>query len=100
MAAGINVAFGHDCVMDPWYRSARATCWTSPTWLHVAQMTGLEAMRHCFDAVTAMPPSIMGLEGYGLEPGCHADLSCCRPRPDRGDPPASARGCRSCAAAR
>ena len=19
MAAGVNVAFGHDCVMDPWY---------------------------------------------------------------------------------
>ncbi|NUO86950.1 MAG: amidohydrolase family protein, partial [Cupriavidus sp.] len=42
--------------------------------LHVAQMTGQEAMRACFDAVTAMPARILGLEGYGLAPGCRADL--------------------------
>jgi cytosine/creatinine deaminase len=31
-------------------------------------------MRFCFDAVTRNPARIMGLEGYGLEPGCHADM--------------------------
>jgi cytosine deaminase len=42
--------------------------------LHVAQMTGYEAMRKCFQAVTEVPARILGLEGYGLAPGCHADL--------------------------
>ncbi len=32
MAAGLNVSFGHDCVMDPWYSMDRATCWKSATW--------------------------------------------------------------------
>ena len=31
-ADGITVAFGHDCVMDPWYSWARATCSRSRTW--------------------------------------------------------------------
>ncbi len=42
--------------------------------LDVAQMTGQEAMRACFDAVTAAPARILGLDGYGLAPGCRADL--------------------------
>jgi cytosine deaminase len=42
--------------------------------LHVAQMTGQSAMRQCFDAVTSTPAAILGLEGYGLDVGCHADL--------------------------
>ncbi len=31
-------------------------------------------MRACFDAVTVNAAEIMGLEGYGIAPGCHADL--------------------------
>ena len=31
-------------------------------------------MRGCFDAVTVNAAKAMHLEGYGLEPGCHADL--------------------------
>jgi cytosine deaminase len=42
--------------------------------LHVAQMTGLDAMHQCFLAVTETPARILGLAGYGLAPGCHADL--------------------------
>jgi cytosine deaminase len=37
-------------------------------------MTGQEAMHQCFLAVTETPARILGLEGYGLAPGCHADL--------------------------
>jgi cytosine deaminase len=37
-------------------------------------MTGRTAMRACFDAVTETPARILGLEGYGLAPGCFADL--------------------------
>jgi cytosine deaminase len=42
--------------------------------LHVGQMTGTAEMQSCFDAVTRNAAKIMSLEGYGLEPGCHADL--------------------------
>jgi cytosine/creatinine deaminase len=75
LAAGIDVAFGHDCVMDPWYSLGSGDMLeVAHMGLHVAQMTGQEAMHACFMAVTQTPARILGLEGYGLEPGCHADL--------------------------
>ncbi|WP_317204132.1 amidohydrolase family protein [Janthinobacterium sp.] len=75
LAAGIDVAFGQDCVLDPWYSLGSADMLeVAHMGLHVAQMTGQEAMRACFAAVTATPARILGLEGYGLEVGCHADL--------------------------
>jgi cytosine deaminase len=42
--------------------------------LHVAQMTSQEGMRACFAAVTDTPAKILGLQGYGIAPGCRADL--------------------------
>jgi cytosine deaminase len=75
MAAGIDVAFGHDCVMDPWYGLGSGDMLeVAHMGLHVAQMTGQDAVRACFDAVTCIPARILGLDGYGLAPGCHADL--------------------------
>jgi cytosine deaminase len=75
IAAGVDVAFGHDCVMDPWYGLGSGDMLeVAHMGLHVAQMTGQEAMHQCFLAVTKTPARILGLEGYGLEPGCHADL--------------------------
>ena len=75
LAAGIDVAFGHDCVMDPWYGLGSGDMLeVAHMGLHVAQMTGQEAMRQCFDAVTSTPARILGLEGYGVDIGCHADL--------------------------
>ena len=75
LAHGITVAFGHDCVMDPWYSLGCADMLeVASMGLHVAQMTSQSAIRQCFDAVTTNPAKIMQLEGYGLEPGCHADF--------------------------
>jgi cytosine deaminase len=75
MAAGINVGFGHDCVMDPWYPLGSADMLeVAQMGLHVAQMTSQAQMRACFDAVTVNGARILGLEGYGLEPGCRADF--------------------------
>ena len=75
LAAGVEVAFGHDCVMDPWYSLGSGDMLeVAHMGLHVAQMTGQAAMRQCFDAVTQAPARILGLEGYGLDVGCHADL--------------------------
>ncbi|MBI3383545.1 MAG: amidohydrolase family protein [Aquabacterium sp.] len=75
LAAGIDVAFGHDCVMDPWYSLGSGDMLeVAHMGLHVAQMTGQAAMRQCFEAVTTTPARILGLEGYGLDVGCHADF--------------------------
>ena len=75
LAHGVNVAFGHDCVMDPWYSLGSADMLeVAHMGLHVAQMTSQSAMRQCFDAVTSNPARILGLLGYGLESGCNADF--------------------------
>jgi len=75
MAAGIDVALGHDCVLDPWYPLGAADMLeVAHMGLHVAQMTGQQAMQACFDAVTTVPAKILGLDGYGLAPGCFADF--------------------------
>jgi cytosine deaminase len=72
---GINVAFGHDCVMDPWYSMGSGDMLeVASMGLHVGQMTSREAMRYAFECVTAHPAKIMGLEGYGVDTGCKADF--------------------------
>ena len=42
--------------------------------LHVAHMTGRDGMRAAFDAITVNGAKLLGLDGYGMEPGCHADF--------------------------
>ena len=75
MAAGIDVAFGHDCVMDPWYALGSGDMLeVAAMGLHVAQMTGQDAMRACFDAVTVNAARILQLDGYGIAPGNRADF--------------------------
>ena len=75
LAAGVPVAFGQDCMMDPWYSLGQADMLEAAHMaVHVGQMTSREAMQACFAAVTTTPARILGLEGYGLEAGCHADI--------------------------
>ena len=72
--AGITVAFGHDCVMDPWYGLGGPTCWKSRIWAARGADDQPRGDARRFDAVTETPAAILGLEGYGLDVGCHADL--------------------------
>ncbi len=75
LAAGINVAFGHDCVLDPWYSLGSGDMLeVAHMGLHVAQMTSQAAMRQCFDAVTSNAAKVMQLQGYGLDVGCDASF--------------------------
>ncbi len=75
LAAGINVGFGHDCVMDPWYSLGSGDMLeVAAMGLHVAQMTSQAQMRQCFDAVTVNSARILGLADYGLEVGKSADF--------------------------
>jgi cytosine deaminase len=75
MDKGVNVAFGHDCVMDPWYGMGSGDMLeVAHMGLHVAQMTSQAGIRRCFDAVTTNAAKVMQLERYGLEPGCDASF--------------------------
>ena len=75
LAQGIDVAFGHDCVMDPWYSLGHADMLeVAHMGLHVAQMTGQSAMRQCFEAITTTPARILGLPAQGITPGAPADM--------------------------
>ena len=42
--------------------------------LHVGQMTSQAQMKDCFNAVTVNSAKTLGLQGYGIAPGCNADM--------------------------
>lgn len=73
--AGINVGFGSDCVMDPWYSLGKADMLDIAFMgLHVAQLSSPDDMAWCFDAITENSARIMGLEGYGIAKGNNANF--------------------------
>ena len=75
LEAGINVAFGHDGLMDPWYSvGSHDMIDVAHMGLHVGQMTGVKQIRRIFDTITYNGAKVLGLEGYGLEPGCKGDM--------------------------
>lgn len=75
LAMGINVGWGQDCVLDPWYSLGTADMLdVAFMGLHVAQMTSPDEMRKCFDMVTVDNAKTMGLRDYGLKVGAKASL--------------------------
>ena len=75
MDAGVNVAFGQDCVMDPWYAlGSGCMLEVAAMGLHVAQMTSQARMRDCFSAVTVNAARVLGLPADGLVVGAPADM--------------------------
>ncbi len=75
LAAGVTVAFGHDCVMDPWYSMGSGDMLeVAHMGLHVAQMTSQQGMRDCYAAVTTQAAKVMHLQGYGLSRGNDASF--------------------------
>lgn len=75
MDAGLNVSLGQDCTMDPWYSMGSADMLeVAHMGIHVAQMGGIEEKKQIFNAITMNSAKTMGLENYGLEVGCNADL--------------------------
>ena len=72
---GVNVAFGQDSCMDPWYSLGNADMLDVAFMaVHVGQMTSIDAMRQCFEAITTNPAKVFGLQGYGVAPGNKADF--------------------------
>jgi cytosine deaminase len=75
MANGVTVAFGHDCVMDPWYALGSGDMLeVAHMAVHVGHLTALDAIRACYEAVTVNAAKILHLDGYGIATGCRADL--------------------------
>ncbi len=75
LKAGVNVAFGHDCVMDPWYSMGSGDMLEVASMaVHVGQMTALDAIDAAFHCVTDRAARAIGLEDYGLEVGKAANL--------------------------
>jgi len=75
LSAGVNVCIGHDSVMDPWYPLGYADPLQSAFVLaHYGQMSGHSELRTLMDMITWNGASALGLDGYGLLPGCRADL--------------------------
>src|ERR1700726_3158743 len=75
MASGVPVAFGHDCVMDPWYALGSGDMLeVAHMAVHVGHLPALDAIRSCYDAVTINAAKILHLDEYGIGLGCRADL--------------------------
>lgn len=75
LAAGINVALGHDDIVDPWYPlGSHDMLEVAHMGVHALHMSGTTEMEQLFGAVTRNAARILNLEGYGLEPGCYADM--------------------------
>ncbi len=75
LAHGINIGWGQDCVLDPWYSLGTADMLdVAFMGLHVAQMTSPSEMQTCFDMVTTNNAKTMGLTDYGLHVGAKASL--------------------------
>jgi cytosine deaminase len=69
--AGVNVALGHDDVLDPWYPLGTADpLAVASMGIHAAHMTAPEEMVEALEMVSARAARALGLEDrYGLEVG-------------------------------
>lgn len=73
--AGVNVALGQDCILDPWYPYGKCDMLDIA---HMASVFGqvLASKRklQLFDAITTSSARALGLQDYGLEKGRAADF--------------------------
>jgi cytosine deaminase len=74
-AAGVNVAFGQDCTMDPWYSLGSGDMLeVAHMGIHAAPMTSREAMAWAFDSVTLNGARALGLPDPTLRVGGPASM--------------------------
>jgi cytosine deaminase len=75
LRAGVNVAIGHDSIMDPWYPLGIGdpvqACFVM---VHYGQMSGHDELAGMLDFVTTRAAACLGLGDYGLAVGARADL--------------------------
>jgi cytosine deaminase len=76
LTAGVNVAFGHDDLMDPWYPLGTANpVQVALVGAHATQMMSPAEIAECFAMVTSRAAAVLGLgDAYGISVGRPASL--------------------------
>ena len=75
LAAGLPVACGQDCVHDGFYPFGTADqLQVALIFCHAAQLSVPSEIDAALSAIRHTAARVMGVHGYGLEPGCTADL--------------------------
>ncbi|WP_434134611.1 cytosine deaminase [Pseudomonas luteola] len=76
LEAGMNVCFGQDSIVDPWYPLGNGNILrVLEAGLHICHMLGYERLQHALDLVTVNSANAMQLgDRYGLEVGRPANL--------------------------
>lgn len=74
LESGVNVAFGHDCVMDPWYpMGSHDMLEVAHMGAHCLQMMGTSQVDTLFEMITSRGAAVMKLDKYGIKKGNPAD---------------------------
>lgn len=73
---GVNVALGHDCVMDPWYPLGKGDMMQALFMaIHVGQLTGREELLSALDLITENPAKALRItDSYGVAEGKRASF--------------------------
>lgn len=75
LAAGVNVAVGHDSVMDPWYPLGYGDPLQAAFMLaHYGQMSGASELPYLLEMITTNPARALGVDSAGLRAGGPASL--------------------------
>lgn len=75
LAHGINVAIGHDSIMDPWYPLGVGDALQAAFVLvHYGHMSGYEEIRELLRMVTTRAALCLGVDDHRIEPGAPANL--------------------------
>ncbi|HEY6796714.1 MAG TPA: cytosine deaminase [Kineosporiaceae bacterium] len=75
LAAGVNVAIGHDSVMDPWYPLGYGDPLQAAFVLaHLGHLSGARELPYLLEMVTTNPARALGVDGGGVRIGGPADL--------------------------
>ncbi len=76
LSKGVNVALGHDCIMDPWYPLGVGDMLQALFMaVHVDQMMGYQELKQSLDLITINAAKIWHIEDdYGVSEGKTANL--------------------------
>lgn len=76
LAAGVEVALGHDSVMDPWFPLGRGDMLAAAQLaLFLCQMSGRDEIEATFELITGGAARVLGVrDRYGIEEGKPADF--------------------------
>jgi cytosine/creatinine deaminase len=75
LAAGVNVAIGHDSVMDPWYPMGYGDPVQAAFVLaHLGHLSGATELPYLLEMVTTNPARALGVDSGGVRRGGPADL--------------------------